>query len=384
MSVSKVFCGADRVLEYAGLFEGKKIGLITNPTGVLRNLTATADFMYRNFDLTAMYSPEHGVRGDAQAGDKVESYIDAQTGITVYSIYGEHRFPSPEILRGIDVMVYDIQDIGSRYYTYIYSMANCMKACAKLGIEFVVLDRPNPIGADSPEGTGMEDGCRSFIGQYPILQRYALTCGELARLFNHEYGLGAKLTVVPVQGWKRNQLLSDTDLQMINPSPNIASMDAMILYNGTGLFEGTNLSEGRGTTRPFEYIGAPWMDAYRFAGELNALELPGVLFRPAYFTPIFHKHKDSLCAGVQVHVLDRRKVKPLELGVNMVLKARELSGAHFEFVPPRHEIGDYTIDLLMGSDIMRREGTRVEDVLAEMDLAKEKFLPVWAKYKIYD
>jgi uncharacterized protein YbbC (DUF1343 family) len=280
-------------------------------------------------------------------------------------------------------MVYDIQDIGSRYYTYIYSMANCMQACAKLNIPFVVLDRPNPIGAESPEGSGMEDSCRSFIGQYPILQRYALTCGELASLFNDEYGFGAELTVVPMTGWKRSLLLCDTDLPMINPSPNIASVDAEILYNGTCLFEGSNLSEGRGTTRPFEYIGAPWLDANRFALELNAMKLPGVCFRPTYFTPAFHKHRDILCAGVQVHVLDRSKVMPVELGVRMFLKAKELSGAQFEFVPPRHERGDYTIDLLMGSNIMRREGIEVEEVLAEMQRAKNNFLPIWTKYQIY-
>ena len=383
MSISKVLCGADRIMEYSKLFEGKRIGLITNPSGVLRDLTATADFLHRHFNLVAMYSPEHGVRGDAQAGAAIEAYVDVQTGVTVYTIYGEHRFPKPEILSGIDVMVYDIQDIGSRYYTYIYSMANCMQACAKLNIPFVVLDRPNPIGADCPEGTGMEDGCRSFIGQYPILQRYALTCGELARLFNGEYGFDADLTVVPMSGWKRSLLLSDTDLPMINPSPNIASVDAEILYNGTCLFEGSNLSEGRGTTRPFEYIGAPWLDADQFAAELNTMELPGVRFRPTCFTPAFHKHKDTLCAGVQVHVLDRTKVMPVELGVCMFLKAKELSGTRFEFVPPRHETGDYTIDLLIGSNMIRREGLEVQEVQAEMQRAKNEFLPIWTKYKFY-
>lgn len=383
MGISKVFCGADRIMEYAGLFEGKKIGLITNPSGVLRDLTATADFIHENFNLVAMYSPEHGVRGNAQAGDKISAYIDEQTGVTVYSIYGEHRFPKPEILDGIDVMVYDIQDIGSRYYTFIYSMANCMEACAKFNIPFVVLDRPNPIGAVYPEGSKMEDECHSFIGQYPILQRYALTCGELANLFNCEYGFGAELTVVPMTGWKRSLMFSDIDLPMINPSPNIASVDAEVLYNGTCLFEGSNLSEGRGTTRPFEYIGAPWINAEQFANELNAMRLPGVQFRQIFFTPVFHKHVGTLCAGVQVHVIDRTKVIPVELGVRMFLKAKELSGTQFEFVHPRHELGDYTIDLLMGSNIMRREGIEVDDVLAEMKQARDNFMPIWTKYKLY-
>lgn len=379
-----VQCGADRIDEYAALFRGRRLGLITNPSGVLRDFTATADKLAQDFCLAALYAPEHGVRGDQQDGQSVQSYTDPATGVPVRSIYGAKRAPLPEDLADIDLMVFDIQDVGSRYYTYLYTMTNCMQACAQQKIPFVVLDRPNPIGGLAPEGTRMEDDCRSFIGMYDLPQRYALTCGELARLVNERFGLGAALEVVPLAGWRREMLWRDTGLAWVNPSPNIATPDAALLYNGTCLFEGTTLSEGRGTTRPFELIGAPWLDARAFAAALEDLALPGVRFRPASFTPMFHKHAGELCHGVQVHVTEPWEVRPVELGAAMLLTAKALSGGQFAFTPPRHEVGAYTVDLLFGSPLLRRPGVTLDEVRAAIRAGTEAYRPFWRQYQLYD
>ena len=380
---SKILCGADRIDEYRSIFAGKRLGLVTNPSGVQRDFRATADKLAREYTLTAMYSPEHGVRGDRQDGQDIDTYVDEETGVTVYSIYGKKRSPDPEDLAGIDMMVYDIQDVGSRYYTYLYTMTNCMTVCARLGIPFVVLDRPNLIGGLSPEGTHMRDDCRSFIGMYDIPQRFSLTCGELACLINREFGIGARLEVVPLKNWTRSMYWADTGLPWINPSPNIAGPDAALLYNGTCLFEGTTLSEGRGTTRPFELIGAPWLNAVRFAAALEAQDCPGVRFRPAGFVPMFGKHAGELCRGVQVHVTDPRRVRPVELGVKMLLTARYQGGEEFAFTAPRHEQGDYTADLLFGSDLLRRPGIDAQEVCAVIREHTQQWLPLWQKYQLY-
>lgn len=380
---TKVLCGADRIDEYKSLFRGKRLGLVTNPSGVLGDLTATADKLARDYRLAAMYAPEHGVRGDQQDGQTVGSYVDEDTGVPVHSIYGEKRMPASGDLAQVEMLVFDIQDIGSRYYTYLYSMTNCMRACAEKGIPFVVLDRPNLIGGLAPEGSVMEDACRSFIGMYDFPQRYSLTCGELARMVNECFGIGAQLEVVPLKGWTRGMYWEDTGLPWINPSPNIASRDAALLYNGTCLFEGTTLSEGRGTTRPFELIGAPWLRGRSFAEALEAQNCPGVRFRPTGFIPMFGKHTGQLCQGVQIHVTDPGMVRPVELGVKMVLTARELGGEHFIFTPPRHEEGEFTVDLLFGSPLLRRPGVTVQEACAAIRTGTDAYLPYWKKYGIY-
>ena len=379
----EVLCGADRIHEYGSLFYGKRLGLITNPTGLRKDLSSTADYLAGGYSLKAMYAPEHGVRGDRQDGQDIQSYMDKNTGVQVFSIYGERRAPSDEMLDGIDLMIYDIQDVGSRYYTYIYSKANCMEACGRLGIPFVVLDRPNPISGLWPEGTHMEDHCRSFIGMYDFPQRYALTCGELARLINERFGIGVSLTVIPMKGWSRDMMWFQTGLTWVSPSPNMPTPEAALLYNGTGMFEGTTLSEGRGTTHPFEIIGAPWLDAGYFARALEERKCPGVRFRPVSFIPMFHKHAGILCHGVQVHVTDWFKVRPVELGVNMVLVAEEQSGRYFSFTPPKHEVGDYTMDLLFGSPGMRREGVSPEEIGQKIRRDTGDYVKYWKDYWEY-
>ncbi len=376
---SMVLCGADRIDEYEEIFHGRRLGLLTNPSGVLRDLTATADKLFRDYHLCALYAPEHGIRGDRQDGMSITSYEDEKTGIPVYSVYGDKRMPSQEDLEAIDMMVFDIQDVGSRYYTYLYSMTNAMIACRKKGIPFVVLDRPNMIGGMAVEGTVMEPDCTSFIGMYDFPQRYSLTIGELAWHINERFHIGAELLVVPLKGWRRSMYWEDTGLMWINPSPNLASPDGALLYNGTCLFEGTTLSEGRGTTRPFELIGAPWMSAHTFAETLEQQECPGVRFRPVSFIPMFGKYTGQLCHGVQVHVVDRYKVRPVELGIKMVLTAKKLGGENFAFTPPRHEKGEFTVDLMFGSSLLRKKDITIQEVCQAVREGTKSFLPWWEK-----
>ncbi len=376
---SMVLCGADRIDEYEEIFHGRRLGLLTNPSGVLRDLTATADKLFRDYHLCALYAPEHGIRGDRQDGMSISSYEDEKTGIPVYSVYGDKRMPSQEDLEAIDMMVFDIQDVGSRYYTYLYSMTNAMIACRKKGIPFVVLDRPNMIGGMAVEGTVMEPGCTSFIGMYDFPQRYSLTIGELAWHINERFHIGAELLVVPLKGWRRSMYWENTGLMWINPSPNLASPDGALLYNGTCLFEGTTLSEGRGTTRPFELIGAPWLSAHAFAEGLEQQECPGVRFRPASFIPMFGKYTGQLCHGVQVHVVDRYKVRPVELGIKMVLTAKKLGGENFAFTPPRHEKGEFTVDLMFGSSLLRKKDITIREACQAVREGTKSFLPWWEK-----
>lgn len=373
--MKQILCGADRLddclanrLECcAGLLRGKRVGLITNPTGVRADFTTTADWFNRHAVLTALYAPEHGVRGDAQDGQSIESYKDSVTGTIVHSIYGKTRTPLPEMLADIDVMVYDMQDVGSRYYTFIYTMANCMQAAAAKGIPFVVLDRPNPIGGTQIAGTPLLAENRSFIGMYDIPQQYALTCGELAMYFNRTQGFGAELTVIPLQHWARTDYACELSVPRISPSPNLPSFESVLLYNGTCLFEGVNVSEGRGTTKPFECVGAPFINAQHFAETLNLLGLPGVRFRPVYFTPMFSKHKGELCGGVQIHVLDYRAVRPLHTGAAMIVTLKQMYPEALRFVPPNHEPGDFTLDLLWGSDTLRTQMTDVQEAFRVID-----------------
>lgn len=306
--------------EQKELISGKNVGLITNPTGVNQELNSIVDLLDKDpeVNLTALYGPEHGVRGDAQAGQYVDYYIDEVTGVPVYSLYGKTRKPTPEMLEGIDVLIFDIQDVGARFYTYIYTMALAMEAAEEQGIPFIVLDRPNPLGGTKVEGPVLDPAFASFVGQYAIPLRHGMTVGELAEFFNAEIGIGADLTVVEMKGWKRNSFYDETGLQFVPPSPNMPTLDTALVYPGTALIEGTNVSEGRGTTKPFEFIGAPFINSTKLAEELNALELPGVIFRAASFTPAFSKHAGQLSHGIQVHVTDRESYLPIETGLHIV------------------------------------------------------------------
>src|SRR6185436_12713586 len=300
------------------LLQGARVGLIVNPASIDSRFRHAADRFHQHpqINLTALFGPQHGIRGETQDNMiEWQSFRDKRTGLPAYSLYGETRKPTPEMLDGVDVLVFDIQDVGTRVYTFIYTMALAMEAARDCGKRFVVLDRPNPINGVQIEGNILEPEFQSFVGMFPIPMRHGMTIGELALIFNQEFGIGCDLEVVQMEGWHRNMWFEDTGLPWVMPSPNMPTVDTAIVYPGTVMFEGTNISEGRGTTRPFELTGAPWPIAERFAEQLNALKLDGVLFRPAVFEPTFQKHARTTCAGAQMQVLDRRTFRPVEAGV---------------------------------------------------------------------
>ena len=379
----KVMLGIDRLPEYLPLFEGKRVGLITNPTGTDSSLRSTIDILAENTNLVALFAPEHGVRGNIEAGEKVEGYIDERTGIPVRTLYGSTKKPTAEMLSDIDILAIDIQDVGSRFYTYLYTMAYCMQACAELDKEFVVFDRPNPLGGEVVEGGLVSDGFTSFVGLYPIPARYGLTFGEMALLFNTEFNIGCKLTVVPLLNWERAMSWRDTELPWIQPSPNMPAPETAILYNATCFFEGTNCSEGRGTTKPFEMVGAPWLDADHLATYLNDLDLAGVRFRPVHFTPTFSKHAGELCSGVQLHVTDPSNFNAIETALYLLDAVRAQDPSKFSFIPAFSEKGKPFIDYLTGSDIIRTTAFDPTDLYTEWQKAATEFANSKKQYHIY-
>jgi uncharacterized protein YbbC (DUF1343 family) len=277
--------------------------------------------------------------------------------VPIYSLYSETREPTAEMLAGIDVLVIDLQDVGARIYTYIYTMANCMRACARHRVPVIVCDRPNPIGGVDVEGARLEPGFESFVGQFPIPMRHGMTIGELARLFNEAFSIGAQLEVIPMEGWRRDMYADLTDLPWVMPSPNMPTLDTAIVYPGTVLFEGIMLSEGRGTTRPFELVGAPGIEAERFARDMNALGLTGVYFRPAVFEPTFQKHAKQTCGGCQIHVTARQLFKPVLVGVALAGMFRRNNPSSFAWRQPPYEYehDKMPIDILAGSDTLRKQ-----------------------------
>ncbi|MGH2557753.1 MAG: exo-beta-N-acetylmuramidase NamZ family protein [Thermomicrobiales bacterium] len=345
---------------------GKRVGLITNHTGTDRDFRLAADLLHAaaGFELIALFGPEHGLLGEAQAGAKVDAALDKRTGVPVYSLYGETEAPTAEMLAGIDVLVFDMIDIGARFTTYISTMANSQEAAATAGLGFVVLDRPNPANGRDVAGNMLDPAFNSFVGIHPMPIRHGLTVGELATLIAAERGWPAP-TVVPMQGWRREWWYDETGLPWIQPSPNLPTLDSVVVYLGACLIEGTNLSEGRGTTRPFEYIGAPWLDPFALTDALDARSLPGVAFRPAYFMPTFSKHAGVACGGIQVHILDRDAMRPVELGIHLIDVVRRLDPASFAW---RQYAGKgYPLDRLLGSDRPRRafdDGATAAEVMA--------------------
>lgn len=346
------------------LLEGKKFGLITNPTGVLPDLGHEVDAMDAlrpRMDLTAILAPEHGFRGAAQAGESGEAYEDPRTGVPVYDIYGQGPKEIADIAEkaGVDTLVFDIQDVGARFYTYIWTMSDAMEAAVMAGLDFVVLDRPNPIGGSEALGPVLDPEYSTFVGRLPISQIHAMTAGELARMFNEEYmperaGGKVDLEIVWMDGWRREMLYEDTGLPWVPPSPNMPTPATALVYPGTCLFEGTNLSEGRGTTKPFELIGAPYVD-WRLADTLRGRKLPGVAFREAYFSPTFSKHEGKTIGGVQLHISSPRELDPIRAALTMIVEIRRLYPDAFEW---RYDAWDkerpYWIDKLTGSGYVRK------------------------------
>ncbi|MFY0759543.1 DUF1343 domain-containing protein [Metabacillus dongyingensis] len=380
---NKVTPGVEVLLDdQKELLKGKKVGLITNPTGIDSKLNSIVDLLHNDPDieLTALFGPEHGVRGDAQAGSYVEFYIDEKTGLPVYSLYGQTKKPTPEMLENVEVLLFDIQDVGTRHYTYIYTMAYAMEAAKENNIPIVVLDRPNPQGGLSVDGPVLEPEAASFIGLYPIPTKHGMTIGELANFFNEEFEIGADLTVVKMKGWKRSMDYDDTGLPFVLPSPNMPTVSTTIVYPATGLIEGTNLSEGRGTTKPFELIGAPYINSTDLAAELNLLSLPGVKFRASSFTPTFSKHVGKLSHGVEIYVTDREEFDAISTGLHIIKTIHEMYPNDFQF------LSNNFFDKLIGNDWVRPmilEGASVAEIMNEYQVEQDEFKKVRKEYLIY-
>lgn len=373
--LSRVRSGLEEFLARPGDLKGRRLGLIANPTCVTADLVhgALALKDSRALRLTALFGPEHGIWADAQDLIEVGDGRDPRTGLPVFSLYGKTRVPTPEMLRGLDALVFDVQDVGSRYYTFIYTMLHAMDACARDGVRLVVLDRPNPIGATVVDGNLLDPEFGSFVGLHPLPVRHGMTVGELALLFREELGLPVDLRVVPMKGYRRQMSFEDTGLPWVMPSPNMPTVDTAYVYPGGCLIEGTNLSEGRGTTRPFELVGAPWLDPWRLAKDLTAEEIPGVAFRPTYFTPTFHKHAGQVCGGIQVHVTERRRFPAFLAYLLLIVYARRQDPKRFAWRQPPYEY-EYVkrpIDILCGTDAVRRT--------IEAGGSLRRLVPVWRK-----
>lgn len=382
--MNKVVLGIERIDEFKSVFEGKRIGLITNPTGIASDFTSSIDVLRNKTNLVALFSPEHGVRANIQAGMHLPTYVDEETGITVYSLYGKHKKPSKEMMDELDIMSIDVQDNGSRYYTFIYTMAYAMYTCAEYGKEFVVFDRPNPIGGVRVEGNKLDtEKYRSFVGYFEMPQRHGMTIGELARLFNEEYKIGCKLTVIPMKGWERSMSFEDTNLPWVVPTPNIPTINTCYAYNATCIFEGTNFAEGRGTTTPFELIGAPWVKSETLARELNAYGLEGVHFRPQYFTPTFSKYKDELCGGVFVHITDRDKFDTIKTSWTLLHHIRTNYSEHFKINKPYVEGRPTLFHFEAGSDDVIVPNQTLEEQLKHLEENNKEFKEIRKPYLLY-
>jgi uncharacterized protein YbbC (DUF1343 family) len=390
--MNKITLGIEVLLEdRARLLGGARVGLICNPATVDHRFRHAADLFraHSDINLTALYGPQHGVRGETQDNMiEWEGFRDPRTGVMAYSLYGEVRKPIAEMLEDVDVLVFDLQDVGTRVYTFIYTMALAMEAARELGKRFIVLDRPNPVGGLAVEGNILESGHASFVGMYPIPMRHGMTAAELARMFNKEFKIGCDLEVVPMQGYRRDFWFDDTDAPWVIPSPNMPTVETATVYPGAVFVEGTRISEGRGTTRPFEINGAPYADGYELAGHLIRLQLPGVHFRPHSFIPTFQKHAGELCHGVQIHVLDRAAFNPVITGIALIKAFHDLYPDDFEWQSPPYEYvyDRLPFDVIAGTTKLREQiegGVSIEEIAASWAAGEKDFAERRKPYLLY-
>jgi uncharacterized protein YbbC (DUF1343 family) len=393
--LTAIYSGLDVFLRDPSKYiQGSNLGLVANHTSISKNYVHSIVRLKetKSIKLAKLFAPEHGLFGVDQDMALVPDITDPFSGLPVQSLYGKDTSslaPAIKSLKGIDTLIFDIQDIGSRYYTFIYTMANCMHVCKMAGIRFVVCDRPNPINGVQVEGNLVEEDQKSFVGQYPLPNRHGMTVGELAKLFKEEFDLDCDLKVVPIEGWKREMWYDQTGLPWVAPSPNMPSLGAAIVYPGMCLLEGTHLSEGRGTTQPFELFGAPYTDSAALADELNQEKLPGVYFRPHYFKPTFQKWAKQVCGGVFLHVVDRNKFKPLITGIAVIKTIAKLFPDKFEWRKEPYEfVSDRpAIDLLYGSSNFRKglisSTISLSEVQATWESDEKAFLKMRKNYLMY-
>jgi uncharacterized protein YbbC (DUF1343 family) len=382
--------GSERLLTDPAL-DGKRVGVVCNQASVDHGFVNIADRLaaHPRAQLAAIFGPQHGFRSDVQ-----ENMIETRHGrdeirrVPVYSLYSDIREPTGDMLQGLDVLVIDLQDVGTRIYTYIYTMAHCLIGARRQGLPVIVCDRPNPIGGVDVEGPMLLRGFESFVGLYPIAMRHGMTIGELARMFNEHFGIGANVHVIAMEGWRRDEYHDTAGARWVMPSPNIPTLDSAIVYPGTVLFEGTNVSEGRGTTRPFEIVGAPGIIAERFAEEMNRRRLPGVVFRPTVFEPTFHKHARETCGGCQIHVLDRRQFRPVITGVALIAAFRAADPEGFDWREPPYEYEEKKrpFDILAGSPRLREQieaGVAAEEIARSWEPEVAQFMKVRSRFLMY-
>ena len=385
--------GIDRIREphVRRLLDGKRIGLVGGASGLSRDYLGTIEAMTEVYRVQALYAPEHGSRGMLGPGEAVESGVDVISGIASFSLFRDMVFSEDEGQKKrvyapdelpIDILVFDMQDVGSRYFTYASTLFYCMQSCAKKGIPLCVLDRPNPIGG-AVQGNVSVPEMASFIGLTQVPIRHGMTLGELARLYNGEYGLGCELYVVELDGWKRDMFYGETGLPFVKPSPNLPTMDAITVYNGTCLFAGTNVSEGRGTTTPFTTVGAPYVNPVHLAERMNSLHLSGLAFSPAFFRPAFGKHANTVCYGVDIHVLEQKAVQPIDLGLQMIRAIQDMYPTDFAFTPPPTG-GRWHIDLASGNTDLRTSSLSAEQLIARWQEQAQAFMPLYHKYRLYE
>jgi uncharacterized protein YbbC (DUF1343 family) len=373
------------------ILRGLKIGLICNQASVNHNFQHASDLFseHPGINLTALFGPQHGIRADVQDNMIETSHsIDESTKLPVYSLYSETRQPTKEMLANLDALVVDLQDVGCRVYTFIYTMANAMKACAKFNKKIFVLDRPNPLNGIKVEGNILEKGYESFVGQYPIPMRHALTIGEMAKLFNEEFGINCDLEVIEMDNWARENYYDETDAPWVLPSPNMPTVSTAVVFPGTVFFEGTQVSEGRGTTKPFEIIGAPYINSKELGDALNSLKLGGVIFQPISFLPSFQKHSNKNCNGVFIHVVNRELFEPVITGIAILKTIFDLHPNDFEWkIPPYEYVYDRNpFDVIAGTTKLRsrlESMTSLHEIKNEWQKDINKFSIIRNKYLLY-
>lgn len=390
--MSKVKLGLEVLIDSRlDLIKDARIGLIVNPASINSQFDHTADLFHKhsNINLTTLFGPQHGIRGETQ-DNMIEwkSFRDSRTALPCYSLYGETRKPTPDMLADIDTLVFDVPDVGTRVYTFIYTMALAMESAREGGKRFIVLDRPNPIGGLESEGNIHEAEFRSFVGMFPIPMRHAMTAGELALMFNRKFGIECDLHIVEMEGWRREMWYDETQLPWVMTSPNIPTPDTATVYPGGVMFEGTLVSEGRGTTRPFEIIGAPYIEAYNLVEELKKDSLPGVIFRPMHFQPTFHKFTSEICGGLQIHVTDRDVFKPVITGVAIISAINRLYPDKFEWQKPPYEYvyDKLPFDVINGTSRLREQieaGLSAAEIEAGWHEGINKFAEMRSEYLLY-
>ncbi|MGH9929036.1 MAG: exo-beta-N-acetylmuramidase NamZ family protein [Pyrinomonadaceae bacterium] len=392
MARTHVKLGLERLLEeQSTLLQGASVGLICNQASVNHLLHHAADLLHEHVcvNLQALFGPQHGIRGDLQDNMiETEHRVDRETGLPIHSLYSETREPTEAMLEDLDVLVFDMQDVGCRIYTFAYTMANCMSAAARFGKKVIVCDRPNPINGLQVEGNILEPEQASFVGMFAIPTRHGMTLGELARMFNDHFEIRCDLEVVKMEGWERSHWLDETDAPWVIPSPNMPTLDSATVFPGTVHFEGTQLSEGRGTTRPFELVGAPFINPEEYARTLNQIELAGVFFRSCIFRPTFQKHAGVSCGGVQLHVTDRNAFEPVITGLAMVKAAYDIYGSEFRWKEPPYEyVYDRNpFDVIAGTSSIREafeQGTAIEEIQQSWATAFDDFLKARERYLLY-